>query len=424
MAPAPPSSGPPRLLPILYFGAAHLALVLAFAMALLQHGTIAGFYYQPRVVALVHLVTLGWIGLSILGALYIIGPLALRTPMPAGAADHLLFVLALTGVIGMVGHFHIEAYSGMVWSAGLLLPAIGGVGLKTARGIARAPIETAVKAHFILAFVNVLLAGGVGLLIGLHRVTPFLPGRPLAWVHGHLHLAAIGWAALLVVGAGYRLLPMLLPAAMPHGRGLWWSALLLETGALAFLPALLAGGLWPLLAALPAAAGLGAFLRQVVWMKDHPRRPPPDAPRPDYGVLHVVQALIYGVAATGLGATLLLLPEGPATPGLAAAYGVAGLVGGLAQMVLGVGGRIVPMFAAYHLNRNACGVRAPYRAHDLPDRRVQGAIFYIWTAGVPALAVGMGTGTPWLAAAGAALLLAAALLATAGFVYIVAHRVW
>ena len=61
--------------------------------------------------AIVHLVTLGWITASILGSLYIVGPIALRLWLPAGWLDYVAFALVVTGIVGMVAHFWLESYS-------------------------------------------------------------------------------------------------------------------------------------------------------------------------------------------------------------------------------------------------------------------------------------------------------------------------
>lgn len=80
---------PPRLLPVLYFAVAHLCLVAGLGSLALNPVAAAGFFRQPLTLAATHLLTLGWIGGSILGSLYIVGPLALRTPIccqPTGGA--------------------------------------------------------------------------------------------------------------------------------------------------------------------------------------------------------------------------------------------------------------------------------------------------------------------------------------------------
>ena len=63
-----PEQLPPRLLPILYVALAHIALALAFAAVAADPRAVAGFFYHARMLAVVHLVTLGWITCSILGA--------------------------------------------------------------------------------------------------------------------------------------------------------------------------------------------------------------------------------------------------------------------------------------------------------------------------------------------------------------------
>jgi hypothetical protein len=109
---------PPRLLPILYFGVAQAALILAFAAVAIDPAGVSGFFYHSRIVAVVHLITLGWITSSILGSLYLVGPIALRMPLPARRPDYAAFALVAIGLIGMVAHFWIAEFRGMAWSGG------------------------------------------------------------------------------------------------------------------------------------------------------------------------------------------------------------------------------------------------------------------------------------------------------------------
>ncbi len=65
-----PGRTPSVTLPLAYLAMAALAFVLA-ALALPGLGAaLAGHYYHPRLLALTHVVTLGWITLAILGASY------------------------------------------------------------------------------------------------------------------------------------------------------------------------------------------------------------------------------------------------------------------------------------------------------------------------------------------------------------------
>ena len=174
---APPRTHlPPRLLPVLYFGAAHVALALAFGAVAVDPRGVSGFFYHARILGIVHLITLGWITASILGSLYIIGPIALRSWIPATWLDYTAFALVVIGIIGMVAHFWIQDYAGMAWSAVTVGFGIIAVGVHVVRCLDTAALPRAVSAHIVLAFVNILGAATLGVLMGFDKVYHFLPG--------------------------------------------------------------------------------------------------------------------------------------------------------------------------------------------------------------------------------------------------------
>src|SRR5262252_1562390 len=229
---------PARALPILYLGTAHVSLAAAFLVAASSPRAVAGFLYHSWLVGLVHLVTLGWITFSILGAVYIVGPVALRMPMVAKRADYVAYACAVIGLVGMVGHFWIAEYAGMAWATAAIASAILFMTVRIVVAVRRAAIHRAVKLHIVLACVNFWIAASMGLLIAFDKVCHFLPGFVLANVFAHAHLAAIGWATMMVIGVGYRLLPMILPSKMPPGRSVYATAALLELGVLGLFTSL------------------------------------------------------------------------------------------------------------------------------------------------------------------------------------------
>ena len=408
--PSPRAHLPPRVLPLLYFALAHAALALAFAAIARDPLGVAGFFYHPRMLGIVHLVTLGWITASILGSLYLVGPIALRVNFPARWPDYTAFALVLIGIVGMVAHFWIEEYGGMAWSAGTVGSGILLAGVRVIPRLRSSAAQPAVLAHVVLAFVNIAGAATMGVLLGIEKVHHFLPGYVLDNVYAHAHLAAIGWAVMMVVGVAYRLLPMVLPAEMPQGRGLWASALLLETGAAGLFVTLMLRSRVMAIFALVVVAGLGAFLRQVLWMLRRPRPRPPAIKTPDPAILHAGAAFASLAVACALGVWLAVASTSPRTPRIAVAYGVFGLVGFLAQMVVAMEGRLLPLFAWYWAFANT-DYKGPVESpHEMPWRPAQHAVFALWLFGVPALAGGLALdGLAWIRAAAWALLAATAL---------------
>jgi cbb3-type cytochrome oxidase subunit 1 len=100
--------------------AAALAFVLtALALPWLADA-LAGHYYQPRVFALTHTLTLGWITLSITGASYQVIPIVLERPIWSERLARAQFVVLVIGIAGLVGHFFIAHRSGWLWGAALV----------------------------------------------------------------------------------------------------------------------------------------------------------------------------------------------------------------------------------------------------------------------------------------------------------------
>jgi hypothetical protein len=397
-------------LPILYFTVAHVALVLAFAAVAVDARAVAGFFYHSRTIAIVHLITLGWITGSILGSLYLVGPIALRVRLPANWVDYLAFLLVSVGSAGMVTHFWVGEYSGMAWSGIMVGFGIVTVGARHARRLAAAPIPRAVRVHIALAFVNILGAAVMGILLGFNRIQAFLPGFVLTNVYAHAHLAAIGWASLMVIGVGYRLLPMVLPAAMPSGAALWATALLLEMGVAGLFASLIARGRWTATFAVVIVCGFAVFFGQGLWMLRHPRPRPPAIRTPDPALLHAGFAFICLAIACGMGLWLSIAPTSASTLRIAAAYGVVGLVGFLAQMVVAMEARLLPLFAWYWATANTGGGEPAASPHDMAWRPAQFVAFGLWLFGLPMLAGGLALDMVGAVRAAAWALLASAVL--------------
>jgi hypothetical protein len=406
--PADPKSLPPRLLPVLYFSVAHVALLLAFAAIAADARAVAGFFYHTRMLAIVHLVTLGWISSSILGALYLVGPIAFRATVRVNWLDYAAFALVAIGTAGMVTHFWIAELFGMAWSTPMVASGILLAGARLLPALFRSRVPRAVIAHVVLAFANIAVASTLGILIAFDRVDSFLPGYLLTNVFAHAHLAAIGWASMMVVGVAYRLLPMVLPAAMPAGRTLWVTAILLQAGATGLFVSLLLRSPWSWAAALTIVAGFAVFLAHAIWMVRHPRPRPPAIRSPDPAVLHAAAAGVSLIVACGLGLWLAIVETSEHTLRVAMAYGVVGLIGFLGQMIVAMGGRLLPLFAWYWASAHA--TRPVVSPHDMPWRPGQYLVFALWLAGVPALAAGLALDlVPVVRAAGWCLLAAAAL---------------
>lgn len=390
--------------PLAYYLVAYAGFAAALAVLAIDPSLPGASFYQPRFVALVHLLTLAWLTGSILGSLYIVGPLALRVPMPARRGDWAAFGAFVIGITGMVAHFWINTYDGMAWSAALVIGAVAWVGARVMSGLRGARIPCGVRLHVGLAFFNLVTAATFGILIGFDRTRGFLAVSPLNMVFAHAHIAAVGFVLMLVIGLSYRLIPMVLPAAMPAGRTLALSAILVECGLVVLTVRLLtdAQGLW--LAALLIAGGVVSFVAHVRRMLRHRLPRPPALPLRDWSTWQIHMAFAWLLVAVAIGAMLAIGVSDDNRLSLMWLYGTAGLVGFLAQMVVGMQGRLVPLYAWYRAYARS-GSPPARGANSLPAAGFARAIFTCWAIGVPLVAWGLQAAHQDVIRAGAVMLL-------------------
>jgi len=391
-----------------WYGVAHGALLAAALLLLAEPELATGAWQRPRLVAAVHLITLGWVAASVVGSLFLLGQGVLRLGLVAGRRELWAAPLWALLLIGLVARLETVDPPGLAWAAIPLVLALAVLIGIVLRRVARAPLPGAMRFALVLAWSNLALALAGALFVVAGRLGLPGPGAWPAWRLAHAHLAAVGWATTLVAGVGARLLPMVLPAAPPPPHALVAVSALSGFGTPAFAGALLyAPGLVRWAALLPAAGALG-WVALVGWMLAHPRPPARELPRPDAARwLAVAAATLLGLAAVA-GLALAFAEEPPA--GLAVAYGALGLAGFLGGTILAVELRLLPT-VAWVLARRRIGFDVPFpSAHRLPPHRLALAAAAAMALAAPLLAAGALAGAPALVRAGAALLAAAPLL--------------
>ena len=391
-----------------WYGVAHGALLAAALVLLAEPELATGAWQRPRLVAAVHLITLGWVAASVVGSLVLLGQGVLRLGLVAGRRELWAAPVWALLLIGLVARLETVDPPGLAAAAIPLVLALAAVLVIVLRRVVRAPLPGAMRFALVLAWSNLALALAGALFVVAGRLGLPSPGAWPAWRLAHAHLAAVGWATTLVAGVGARMLPMVLPAAPPPPRALAAVAALLGFGTPAFAACLVgAPDLARWAALLPAAGALG-WVALVGWMLAHPRPPAKELPRPDAARwLAVAAAALLALAALA-GAALAFAPSPPA--GLAVAYGALGLAGFLGGTILAVELRLLPT-VAWVLARRRIGFDVPFpSAHRLPPHRLALAAAAAMALAAPLIAAGALAASPALVRLGAALLVAAPLL--------------
>lgn len=413
----PPMLGraPSAMLPLAYLVVAALAFVVGTAAAPWLAPELAGHYYHPRLFALTHTFTLGWITLTILGASYQLVPIVLQRPLWSERLARWQLGLLVAGIVGMVGHFLIGEWTGLAWGA--LLIGIGTVThlinvTLSLRGLSR---WTFTARLVVAAHVGFGLTAVFGLLLGVDRVVPFLPGSVLARLHAHVQLALLGWVLPMVIGVAARVYPMFLLAREPEG----WPGHVQLWGVVAGVPATVLGLLFEVhavvaLGALAVTAAVAAHLLWVTGMVRHRRRP-----ALDWGLRFVLTGAGLAASATVVGLALALdLVSGPRWSLL---YAVLAVGGWASLTIVGMMLKIVPFLVWYRAYAPLAG-RAPVPTlPQLSSPRAEACAWALLSGGLAFLAVAVGIGDAGWIRVAALVVAAGAVAFTAALARVLVH---
>ena len=348
-----------------------------------------GSFYDPRLLAFVHLNTLGVIAAVILGASYQLIPVVLQTPLASVRLARLSFWCYLGGLIALpVGLLRVWPMA-LTLGGTLLALAFGlyiGVVITTLR---RAPHRDVVAWHIAVSVVGLLGGMLYGVILAINKGSGFLGAHTLDNLAAHATLMLGGWIAVLLAGVAFRLVGMFTLAE----DALWIPGAWLELG-------LTAGGAWVLSTNLHltgprvinmagAAALLGGcalFTAQLVHLYRRRRRRGFD--------VHIPFALTAAVAGL-VAAVLLVVGLGRGLAPGASLWMVVGwlAIAGLAETAIqGFFYKIATFLVWLQRYAPLAGRQRVPKLEELYDRRLALAGWAGWTAGVglEALAIAMG----------------------------------
>jgi hypothetical protein len=365
---------PPISVPFRFFLTAPLFGILA-AVLLVYYGPEAlTSRWAPATLALTHLITLGFLGLIMCGAMMQMLPVLAGSPVPAvtpvTTAVHLLLSL---GILALTFGF-------LTGSTALLHSAFGALGLGfaifiVAVAIALIRIKTPNQTitGMRMALTSLLITVLLGLTIGGGYAGSITLPSVLTLTDIHLGWGLLGWVGLLVISVAYQVVPMfqLTPEyPEPVSRYLAWSLLtalavwagLYLASSQGNIPSILPD-LWMLI----PAAGYTLFAVTTLRLQRQRRRKVSDITLLFWrtGMLAMMGCLILWLAG--------FLPGIREQSGSPLLIGVLILIGIAISVTNGMLYKIVPFLAWFHLqNRQLAlglvgSVKVPNMKELLPD---------------------------------------------------------
>lgn len=196
-------------IPFRFFYTAPLMGVAAGATLLFADDNALGSQWSPVLLAVTHLLTLGFMAMVMLGALFQLVPVISGQMIPGGAivatAVHLLLLI---GVALMAAGFMLQRYQWLALAGLSLLLAFATFLLPLASLLLRRIGGGDAIFTIRLAALSLLITVALGLIRSANFAGLAEP-LPLANITNiHLGWGLGGWAVLLVMGASYQVIPM------------------------------------------------------------------------------------------------------------------------------------------------------------------------------------------------------------------------
>ncbi len=197
---APPFEAPLRFfLSAPLFGAAAGVFILFFASA--------GYLLSPDTLVIVHLYTLGFLGMVMIGALQqmlpVLAGVKLPRPLPLSAIIHTALII---GTISLCLSFYGKEIFAAIAAIALSVALIG-FGTVTLYELFRADFSSATVSAMRLALVSLLITAIAGVIL-LLILNGYLETDFQKTLLIHAAAGLFGWISILIAGVSYQVIPM------------------------------------------------------------------------------------------------------------------------------------------------------------------------------------------------------------------------
>jgi hypothetical protein len=356
---------PTLAVPLRYFLTAPAFAILAGLLLLWRGPEMFVSRWTPDTLAFTHLLTLGFLGMCMIGALLQILPVVagIEIPYPSRTATGVHALLA-TGTLTLSAAFVAASPLGFKLALFLLASSFAWLLLSVLKRVWTAPHA----APMLVAIRLALSALAATVVFGIAAASGFAwpLSLPLLLITDlHASWGLLGWLGLLVAGVAYQVVPMfqvtpIYPQWMT--RGLAWTVF----GLLVLLTAMsLLDDRWE--AALTALLVLAwiVFSVTTLHLLSQRKRPKPDVTTSFWRV-----SLVSAIAAALLWSVAEFFPGIAQHQAYPVALGVLTIVGFGYSVINGMLYKIVPFLIWYHLQHRLAGgsVKAPSVKQILPDK--------------------------------------------------------
>ena len=249
--------------------AALMFLASSVVMLLAAPKLVFHYHLNPEMLALTHLMVLGFITMIIFGSLYQLIPVVMEVKLFSETLAKITFYLFGTGLLILAVSFW-EATFGInqswLWfevSGMLILAAVIFFAINTLKSAAKSDRMDMGNIFIITAIIYLILTVSLGIVVIINFARPFISVSIIDLLKMHINLGLMGWFLFLIIGVSSKLMPMFLIIHKLPDYLLKYTYYLLNAGIVLLVSVFyFYPHSWAIIvSAIPVFAGIGLFLR-------------------------------------------------------------------------------------------------------------------------------------------------------------------
>ena len=215
---------------------AAISFIAAAVLLFLSSSDFLNHYFHPHILAITHIMALGWGTMIVLGASHQLVPVLIEGRLFSNTLAYLSFAFAATGIPLLVYGFYffnmgIPAQTGGIFTVLAFLVYLTNMGVS----ILRSKSESVHAIFIFTAMIWLLLTALLGLTLLYNFTHSIMDQDSLHYLPLHAHIGVVGWFLLLVIGVASRLIPMFLISKYTNARLLWWIYVLINSALVLYI---------------------------------------------------------------------------------------------------------------------------------------------------------------------------------------------
>ncbi|NPV11170.1 MAG: hypothetical protein HPY57_05185 [Ignavibacteria bacterium] len=370
---------PPFKIVVKYFIAAIISFIIFNLMLVIDYKSISGHHFQPKILSINHILTLGFITMIIFGAMFQLVPVVLEVKLFSTILAEIQFWIYTFGVILLTYKFYyFSSNLSFVLPALLLSLAMMIFTINIVISMTKVKKWNITGSYLASALFWLLITALAGYLLSKNLDKPFIKINHLQYLKLHAITAFVGWVSMVVMGVSFKLIPMF---TLSHGYKLTlakWSFVLINIGLLGinWIMHYPDTGFYNLIFGVLIFSGIILYLIQIfIIFKKRIRK------KLDIGLKFSAFAFIMMGFSLLLNFSFLFFNY-ESIKNLTLLYGFTVLVGYVSFLIVGQMYKIVPFLVWYHKYSSKVGLQQVPMLKDMFNEKLAEIQFYLMIAGL------------------------------------------